>query len=140
MAAVFAMLVVPVTVLIVFAPFLLRVWLGADISAVAATPTRILGIGVMFNALAFVPANFLSASGRPDLNAKFHMIELVVQIPLAWWLVTTFGIPGAAMAWSARVAFDAVLLFWACGRMLDNHQDSQLSPSPDDPLPARMAG
>jgi O-antigen/teichoic acid export membrane protein len=138
-AVVLALLAVPILVLFIFAPFLLRVWLGPDVAHAASTATRILAVGVLFNALAFVPSNFLSALGRPDVNAKLHLIELCIQLPLAWWLVSTFGIAGAATAWSTRVTLDALLLFWACSRELGHRRDHLPAPS-DDPLPARMAG
>jgi O-antigen/teichoic acid export membrane protein len=139
-SVVFLLMAIPCTVLATFAPLLLRIWLGADVAAQAATATRILAIGVMINALAFVPANFLSALGRPDLNAKFHLIELVVQVPIAWWLVNSFGIPGAALAWTFRVTLDALLLFFRCDKELGYRQTAFVSPTPDEPLPARMAG
>ena len=139
-SVVFVLLIAPVVVLFVFAPFLLKIWLGADVANAASTATRILAIGVMINALAFVPANFLSASGRPDMNAKFHLIELVVQIPVAWYLVTRFGIAGAATAWGVRVTLDAMLLFWACERLLDQRLAVVPSPVPNEPLSARIAG
>lgn len=108
----------PVSLLVVFAPWLLNVWLGPQVAEAAGTATRILAIGLLFNAAAFVPSTFLSAFGRPDINAKFHVLELVIHLPLAWWLVSGFGIVGAAVAWSARVAFDCLLLFWATHRLL----------------------
>lgn len=139
-SAVLVMLAAPALVIIVFSPFLLRIWLGADVAAAAGTATRILGVGVFFNALAFVPSNFLSASGRPDLNAKFHLIELVLQIPLAWYLVTRFGVTGAATAWSVRVILDAALLFWACNHYIVRDRGGRLAPAADDSLSARIAG
>jgi O-antigen/teichoic acid export membrane protein len=138
-SAVLMLLAVPIAILFFFAPFLLRVWLGPDVAAHAATATRVLAVGVLFNALAFIPSNFLSALGRPDLNAKFHLLELCIQVPLAWWLVSRFGITGAATAWSARVTFDALLLFWACGREIDQRQLT-VPPVADDPVPARIVG
>jgi len=112
------LLSVPIAVLIFFAPALLNLWLGPQVAAAAGLPTRILAVGLLFNAAAFVPSTFLSAFGRPDISAKFHLIELAIHLPLAWWLVSSFGIAGAAIAWSARVAFDCALLFWATHRLL----------------------
>jgi O-antigen/teichoic acid export membrane protein len=138
-SVVFLLLSAPILILFFFAPVLLRLWLGEEVALAASTATRILAVGVLFNALAFVPSNFLSALGRPDLNAKFHLIELVIQIPLAWWFVSHYGIAGAATAWSVRVALDAMLLFWACDREISRRQARPLS-SPDDALAARIAG
>jgi O-antigen/teichoic acid export membrane protein len=108
----------PIALLIFFAPQLLNLWLGQEVASAAGTATRILAIGLLFNAAAFVPSTFLSAFGRPDISAKFHLLELAIHLPLAWWLVSTFGILGASLAWSTRVAFDCLLLFWATHRLL----------------------
>ncbi len=112
----------PAAILVLFAPQLLRLWLGPQVADAAGTATRILAIGVLFNAAALVPSTFLSAFGRPDINAKFHMLEVVIHLPLAWWLVSHYGIVGAASAWTIRVAFDATLLFWASGQALRSGQ------------------
>lgn len=117
-SAVVLMLGGPVLILALFGPVLLRLWLGEQIAAGAGTAVRILAIGLLFNATALVPTTFIAAFGRPDLSAKFHMLELVIHLPLAWWLVSQFGILGAATAWSIRVAFDAILLFSAADRLL----------------------
>jgi O-antigen/teichoic acid export membrane protein len=100
----------------VFAPEILRAWLGADYAARSATPLRLLAFGVLVNALAFVPFSYLQALHRPDLTAKFHVAELVVHVPLTWVLVSAYGVAGAAGAWTFRVTLDAVLLFVAARR------------------------
>ena len=113
-----ALVIGPILMLVLFAPGLLDLWLGTQVAAAAGNATRILAIGLFFNAAAFVPSTYLSALGRPDISAKFHVAELVVHLPLAWWLVSRYGIVGAATAWSLRVAVDAILLFWATQRLL----------------------
>jgi O-antigen/teichoic acid export membrane protein len=72
---------------------------------------------VLLNALATVPYTLIQAAGRPDLTAKFHLIELPLHVVLAWLLVTRFGIAGAALAWTLRMAVDAALLFVAASRL-----------------------
>jgi len=47
-----------------------------------------------------------------------HLIEFPLYLGLLWWLVSTRGIEGAAMAWTARVAVDALLLFGLAKRFL----------------------
>jgi len=108
----------PVLILVLFGPYLLRLWLGEQIALSAGTAVRILAAGMLFNGAALVPLTFIAAFGRPDLSAKFHMLELVIHLPLAWWLVSQYGILGAATAWSIRVIFDAALLFGAADRLL----------------------
>ena len=92
---------------------ILKIWLGADFVAESTAALQILGIGVLINSLSHVPFAFLQGVGRPDLPAKFHLIELPLYVVMAWILVSHFGITGAASAWTLRVALDALLLFWA---------------------------
>jgi O-antigen/teichoic acid export membrane protein len=96
-----------------FAQPLLTFWLGARFAAEGTLALQILAVGVFFNSLAYVPYNLLYGVGRPDLNAKFHLAELPLHIALAWFLVTRFGLPGAALAWTIRVSLDFLLLIVA---------------------------
>lgn len=102
---------------VVFGRFILDIWLGPDFAEQSALALRILGIGILVNSLAQVLYSSIQAVGRPDLTAKFHLAELPVHVVVAWVLVTTWGITGAAAAWSIRVALDAVLLFVAAWRL-----------------------
>jgi len=94
---------------------------------------RILAVGFFFNALAPIPFGLLAAIDRPDINAKFHLAELCLHIPLTWWLVSTFGITGAATAWSTRAVLDAILLFSATSFVLrdENGRSRTIPESPD---------
>ncbi len=112
-------LAVPAIVLMLFGPYLLCLWLGETFAEAGGTAVRILAFGVFMNSLAHVPSSFIVAMGRPDVNAKFHMLELAVHIPIAWWLITRYGVTGAALAWAIRVTFDAGLLFTAVARLLE---------------------
>lgn len=109
---------VPVSfVIIVFAPEILTAWIGSEFAAQSIDIVRILAAGLLFNAAAQIPSTMLHAVGRPDLNAKFHMIELPMVILLNAALLSIFGIVGAAMAWSIRVLIDAILLFVAVAKV-----------------------
>lgn len=113
-------------VIVVLAPILvlvlagahdgLRLWLGAEYAARSGLALQILAIGVLVNAAAHVPYGLLQSMGRPDLPARFHLLELPVQVVAAWLLVSHYGIPGAAMAWTGRMILDATLLFAAAAR------------------------
>jgi O-antigen/teichoic acid export membrane protein len=108
----------PLAMLAIFAPEILGLWLGADYAIESAMPLRILAFGVLINGLAQTPFTFLQASGRPDLTAKFHLSELVLHLPLTWFLVTRFGVTGAAIAWLVRVSIDTTLLLIANKKLL----------------------
>jgi hypothetical protein len=64
------------------------------------------------------------------------MIELLIHLPIAWWLIHKFGVTGAAIAWTIRVTFDAGLLFTALSRLLDTPLWRLLTGKPQLPLAA----
>lgn len=109
----------PALILMIFGPILLRFWLGETFAANGGMAVRVLAFGVLMNSLAHIPSSFIVAMGRPDINAKFHLGELVIHIPLAWLLITRFGVTGAAIAWTLRVTLDVTLLFTAVSRLLE---------------------
>lgn len=100
-------------VLVVFSDLILTLWLGPEYAQQSTWAMRILTVGVLVNSLATIPYAALQGAGRPDLTAKFHLLELPVYLVGGWLLVSAWGVTGAAAAWSARVAVDASLLFWA---------------------------
>lgn len=110
--------ITPITVLgaVALEPFL-RAWVGADLARHSAPVGEILLIGMWLNSLAVVPYAFLQAQGRPDLPAKFHLLEVPPYIGSLVLGLHLAGIKGAAWAWTARAAADAVLLFRAARKV-----------------------
>jgi O-antigen/teichoic acid export membrane protein len=96
----------------------LKLWLGREFAQHSFRVLQCLAVGVFLNSLAYVPFSLLQGVGRPDLTARLHLIELPLYLGLLWWLIGTRGIEGAAIAWSARVAVDALLLFVLARRFL----------------------
>ncbi len=87
-------------------------WFGPDFGRESTVPFYIIVAGFLFNVLAFFPYSAIMASGRSDVFAKIYWAELVPFIFLTWLLATRYGAVGAALAWSSRVVFDALWLFW----------------------------
>jgi O-antigen/teichoic acid export membrane protein len=102
-----------VLILVLFAKELLQIWLGSDFAVQSVAVLQILALGVLVNSLAHIPYALLQGVGRPDITAKFHMLELPFHIGAIWLLVKNWGISGAAAAWALRAALDALLLFAA---------------------------
>lgn len=97
--------------ILLIGPFL-KIWVGADV-AVHATPVgQIILLGLWVNSPAFAPLSLLQAQGRPDMVAKFHVLEIVPFAGLLWVMLNNWGLTGAALAWCARVSLDTGLLFW----------------------------
>jgi O-antigen/teichoic acid export membrane protein len=106
-----ALLTLPLTaVLVIITPELLTVWMGKEFSLGSSMALRILVCGFFFSSVAQIPATVLHAFGRPDLTAKYHVVELPVTVLLNLLLIPLMGIAGAALAWSVRVSLDAFLL------------------------------
>jgi O-antigen/teichoic acid export membrane protein len=111
-----AAMAIPVALVLVFAPEILRIWLGQVYAAQSVAALRFLAVGVFANSLANPLFVMLYAKDRPDLPAKFHIVELAIHIPLTIFLIRSFGIAGAAAAWTTRVTLDLLLLLWATAR------------------------
>lgn len=94
-----------------------RWWLGESYAADSVAAFQLLAVGMIFNAMAYVPFAYLHGVNRPDLPAKFHLLELAVFLGLALWAMPRWGAVGAAAAWTARAAVDAALLFTAARRL-----------------------
>jgi len=108
----------PILILLTgFAREILQVWLGGRFAAESTLLLQLLATGVLINAVANVPFAMLQGTGRPDLTAKFHLIELPLHLAALYLGISLWGITGAALAWSLRAAIDAVLLFAAAGRL-----------------------
>src|SRR5207237_9435570 len=107
-----------VSVMLVFlGPDVLRVWLGDRFAAESGTALKLLAMGVLLNAVAFVPYAFLHGINRPDIPAKFHLLELPLFLGLAWLLMPRWSVPGAAGAWAVRAAVGSCLLLCDARRL-----------------------
>lgn len=115
---VFVVLFPLVLVTVVLAREGLTLWLGQEFAGHGLRVLQWLSAGVLMNGLALIPFAQVQAAGRPDLTAKLHLIELPVYLLLLWFLVTDFGIVGAAIAWTVRVTLDCALLFVVAGKLL----------------------
>jgi O-antigen/teichoic acid export membrane protein len=96
----------------------LKIWLGPEFAQHSFRVMQVLTVGVFVNSLAYVPFALLQGAGRPDLTATLHLIELPVYLGLMWVLIRSNGIEGAAIAWTGRVAVDALFLFVLAKRLL----------------------
>lgn len=86
-------------------------WVDAEFASRAAAIGEIFAIGLWANCLAYIPFSSIQARGRPDVTAKFHLLEVVPYLLLLWLALEWKGAVGAALAWSVRVWVDALLLF-----------------------------
>ncbi len=100
---------------IILASVFFRYWIGPDFALVSAPVAQILFIGVWFTGLSFVAFTLIQSQGRPDLTGRLHFAELLPFLGVLWVLTVSFGINGAAAAWTLRCIVDAFAMFWAAG-------------------------
>ena len=92
--------------LVVFAPELLRIWVGDDFAVRSSLASRILLVGVAVNAAAIPGHSVMLARGRPSHLTYLYAVEVVVHMVVVYLLVTGFGLVGAATAWAVRMGLD----------------------------------
>jgi O-antigen/teichoic acid export membrane protein len=104
-------------ILVAFAREILYVWVGPEYAEGSTIMFQIITCGFLFNAMAQIPMAGLQAIGRPDLPARFHVVEFLVSITLNVLLIPVFGVTVVAVIWSVRAAMDALLLGAAVHRL-----------------------
>ena len=111
-------LVVPITFIVgCGAEELLRVWVGDAFAREGATTLRIVAVGILTNSAARVPFTLLQSAGKSRLTAAIHLAELPVYLIIVWQLTKSYGLAGAAAAWTIRVTIDLICMLIAAGRI-----------------------
>lgn len=113
------LVLVPVLLLcLVFAETGLALWAGEEYGRNGAAVARWLAVGLLFNGIAQVPFALVQGVGRPDISARFHLLEVPLYLGALAWGLTRFGVAGAAFVWSVRAMLDAFLLFGAAAYLI----------------------
>ncbi len=88
----------------------LALWITKEFAEKSYQCAQILSLGVFINSFGHISQSLIQAYGRPDLTAKLHIFELIIYIPYIWWLITHYGVVGAAVAWTVRVTLSTITL------------------------------
>ena len=99
----------------------LQLWLGAIFAEQSWRIVCILSVGIFFNGLAYIPFATVQASGQAKQTALLHCAELVLYVPCLFLALRWWGIAGAALVWTLRVAIDLLALMWMARRELVLH-------------------
>jgi len=92
---------------------LLELWMGKEFGSIAGPIAEVLFIGGWSFGLTFIFHALLQGQGRPDVAAKANSSLLIPYIILLWFLVSRFGLLGAAVAWDLMVASAMGIVFAA---------------------------
>jgi O-antigen/teichoic acid export membrane protein len=116
--ALVSLMLPPLLLATIFAMPLLALWLDATFAKHAARVLQWLILGIFLNGNAHLPYALLQAHGRSDLTAKLHVLELLLFAVFLVFGVTRWGLEGAAVAWTLRVAVDTGLLYMSAWKLL----------------------
>jgi O-antigen/teichoic acid export membrane protein len=94
----------------------LTVWVNEVFAGQSYVAMQILLAGVAFGAISAIPYTRLQAIGHSKITAVSHLFQLPVFLSASYLLTSLWGIEGAAIAWSGRLAVDAIILFVAVSR------------------------
>lgn len=97
-------------VFFLFIPDLLKMWIGLDFDSASVDVARILTIGVFANSIGALYYTQLNARGMVFQIACVHAVELPLYLLTLYYLIQEYGVLGAALAWSARMLLDLLLL------------------------------
>lgn len=102
---------------VLFVEDFLAWWITPSFAEHSAPVGQIILVGFWANGFALVPYAQLQARGRPDLVAKCHLVEALPYFGLLYLGLSTFGLVGAAAAFSLRVLLDFWLLAGLAGML-----------------------
>ena len=112
----FLMILPLLTVLIALARPTFTIWAGEDFGENSTGTFYILAGGVFLNLMAHIPYSLLMATGRSEVFAKVHWMELFPYLAILAVRTINYGAAGAATAWSLRISADAVIISWLLRR------------------------
>lgn len=104
----------PIAVGLVLAGPFLAWWISPELAEQSTVVAQVLCLTFWLSSLAMVPYTKLLATGRPDLVAKSHMLQVLPYVGLLYAGLHAWGLVGAALAFATRVVVDFLLLsHWA---------------------------
>ena len=105
------------------AEFILTHWVGPAFAIHSHAVFSVLAIGFCINGAGQVPFLALQAVGASRTVALWHSAQLIPYAAFLYCAVLAYGILGAAVVWTARVAIDTAFLYIALGRRLVPNDD-----------------
>jgi O-antigen/teichoic acid export membrane protein len=111
-------ILLPITVfLAIFAFEILSFWIGSDFAYESYVLLQIFSLGIFLNCITHVPFTLIQGAGAPRITALIQVAELPFFLFALWWLVSTYGLIGAAIAWLLRTVIDMFLMFLFCNHL-----------------------
>lgn len=97
----------------------LSFWLGAAFAQNSWMIVSIMSVGIFLNGIAYIPFATVQANGNAKRTAILHILEFIVYVPLLFMSLRLWGIVGAAIVWTVRVAVDQACLMMLAKKEFD---------------------
>lgn len=118
--------ILPVVILgILLSDKILYLWMGKDYAEHSTSIFCVLLGGFFFNAMAQIPFATIQSVGKAKLTALLHCIEVIPYLITLYYCVHTYGLIGAAYAWSLRVIVDCILLIIISNKCVSRYRNTQ---------------
>lgn len=111
-----SLLLFPIAVL---ADQLLTIWINKDFATISTPVVQVLVLGVMASALNSLAMTLFQGVGRPDITAKQQLVRFPIIAAAAWFLISYYGLVGAAASWSFGRVLALGMNCWAIVKILD---------------------
>ncbi len=105
-----------------FAGFGLEIWLGEEFRSKSTFVSRVFCVVFLMRSIALIPATYLPGMNRPDIPAKFHVIEIVIFTAILYLTAKTGDIDFVAYASLLITFLDTVLLLWSSYKLMELKQ------------------
>jgi O-antigen/teichoic acid export membrane protein len=111
-------LCVPATsIILLFAPQILELWLGQVYAKESTTALRILAVGFLSCSVAQVPFCHIQARNQPRVTTFIQLAEVVPFVICAYLMARKYGVTGIALTWSIRCSVDLIILWFFSRRI-----------------------
>jgi O-antigen/teichoic acid export membrane protein len=132
--SIFLILLLPVLTVVLFAKPLLALWIDAEFARRSHVLSALLALGFFLTSLNTVPFAAIQGSGRADVTAKLHMLELPVYLAALYFGIHHFGIIGAPLALLVRITLDSVLLHALALKYLADPKQAESAQQEEQPV------
>jgi O-antigen/teichoic acid export membrane protein len=116
-----------VLLIITFAYEGINLWLGKEFANNSSLILQLLAIGILMNSLSLITNNFFQGIGKPRIPTLINLLEFPIYILIMWYLITIYGIQGAAIAFMLMATIDAVMMYIVANKMFAIKFESQFS-------------
>lgn len=92
-------------------------WISKEFAIASVKIVKILSVGIWMNSIGYIIYTAIQAKIGAKQTAIIHILELIFYVPILWFLLSRYGLVGAAIAWTARVSLDALIMYIVFRRM-----------------------